>query len=82
MVRPDPSTSLKMHSCFSTIRRVTMASIMLPSDCILLNRYDAGFVLPPVHLTGSGFQVSQLEVSFQRLTERKYIGSNFRLLYE
>ena len=71
MVRPDPTTSLKMHSCFSTIRRVTMACIMLPSDCILLNRYDAGFVLPPIYLTESGFHVSQLEVSFQRLTERE-----------
>ena len=79
MVRPDPSTSLKMHSCFSTIRRVTMASCMLPSDCILLNRYDAGFVLPPVYVTKNGFHMSQLEVSFQRLSERKL---NSQLLCE
>ena len=50
-----------------------MASVMLPSDCILLNRYDAGFVLPPIYVTGSGFHMSQLEVSFQRLSERKFI---------
>jgi len=50
-----------------------MASVILPSDCILLNRYDIGFVLPPTHILEECFTVSQVEVTFQRLTERKSI---------
>ena len=71
MHNPDPDESLKMYQCFSTIRRVIMASVMLPSDCILLNRYDLGLVLPPTFLMEDCFNVSQIEVTFQRLTERK-----------
>ena len=71
MHHPNSEESLRMHQCVSTIRRVCMASVVLPTDCILLNRYDAGLVLPPTYVMEDCFCMSQVEVTFQRLTERK-----------
>ena len=61
-----------MHSCLAVIRRITLASAVLSTESILMNRIEIGLVVPPSYALTDVFTLQLMESKLNDLGARKF----------